>query len=262
VVRTVALMALRRLLGVLGLGSTPDTNEVEIAVLWHQLAVLQRQVVRPTYTPGDRMLLAMLARMLPRNRWAARSWNGGCGPAAANSSTAPSSTISDTCCTRSANTRRSTTPIARTRASPTPGRSRLCPNRSPDQTNSPSYASIAATASADSCTSTNTPPDQDGCNSRRYNAATMSRPGHTVDARATERLTPRQRGRTPPRRRTWSHPGVRGGFSGVIQNRIDKLKALTGVIAGQGPVCVELRGFEPLTPSMRTRCATGLRHSP
>ena len=28
-----------------------------------------------------------------------------------------------------------------------------------------------------------------------------------------------------------------------------------------GPL-VELRGFEPLTPSMRTRCATGLRHSP
>ncbi len=27
-------------------------------------------------------------------------------------------------------------------------------------------------------------------------------------------------------------------------------------------VVVELRGFEPLTPSMRTRCATGLRHSP
>src|SRR5690348_8184644 len=33
----------------------------------------------------------------------------------------------------------------------------------------------------------------------------------------------------------------------------------------QGPdlrVYVELRGFEPLTPSMRTRCATGLRYSP
>ena len=27
-------------------------------------------------------------------------------------------------------------------------------------------------------------------------------------------------------------------------------------------VVVELRGFEPLAPSMRTRCATGLRHSP
>ena len=25
---------------------------------------------------------------------------------------------------------------------------------------------------------------------------------------------------------------------------------------------VELRGLEPLTPSLRTRCATGLRHSP
>ena len=25
---------------------------------------------------------------------------------------------------------------------------------------------------------------------------------------------------------------------------------------------MELRGFEPLTPSMRTRCATGLRYSP
>src|SRR5690606_33666265 len=28
------------------------------------------------------------------------------------------------------------------------------------------------------------------------------------------------------------------------------------------PARVELRGFEPLTPSMRTRCATGLRYSP
>jgi hypothetical protein len=26
--------------------------------------------------------------------------------------------------------------------------------------------------------------------------------------------------------------------------------------------CVDLRGFEPLAPSMRTRCATGLRHRP
>jgi putative transposase len=69
VVRTVALMALRRLLGVLGLGPTPDANEVEIAVLRHQLAVLQRQVPRPRYTPADRTLLAALARMLPRNRW-------------------------------------------------------------------------------------------------------------------------------------------------------------------------------------------------
>ncbi len=44
-----------------------------------------------------------------------------------------------------------------------------------------------------------------------------------------------------------------------------RISTLTPVSAGQGanngPV-VELRGFEPLTPSMRTRCATGLRHSP
>jgi site-specific DNA recombinase len=36
-------------------------------------------------------------------------------------------------------------------------------------------------------------------------------------------------------------------------------------LAGQGSsrtALVELRGFEPLTPSMRTRCATGLRYSP
>jgi hypothetical protein len=37
VVRTVALMVVRRLLGVLGFGPTPDANEVEIAVLRHQL---------------------------------------------------------------------------------------------------------------------------------------------------------------------------------------------------------------------------------
>jgi hypothetical protein len=69
VVRTVALMVVRRVLGVLGCGPTPDANEVEIAVLRHQLAVLRRQVARPRYTPADRMLLAALAKLLPRERW-------------------------------------------------------------------------------------------------------------------------------------------------------------------------------------------------
>jgi hypothetical protein len=41
VVRTVALMALRRLLSVRGVGPTPDANEVEIAVLRHQDRWLQ-----------------------------------------------------------------------------------------------------------------------------------------------------------------------------------------------------------------------------
>src|SRR4051794_26006071 len=35
-----------------------------------------------------------------------------------------------------------------------------------------------------------------------------------------------------------------------------------GVGVSNYALLVELRGIEPLTPSMRTRCATGLRHSP
>ena len=53
----------------LGWGPTPDADAVEIAVLRHQLAVLRRQVPRPRYTPADRMLLAVLAKLLPRERW-------------------------------------------------------------------------------------------------------------------------------------------------------------------------------------------------
>src|SRR5688572_32845931 len=63
-------MIVRCFLGVLGCGPTPDADAVEIAVLRHQLAVLRRQVPRPRYTPIDRMLLATLAKLLPRERWA------------------------------------------------------------------------------------------------------------------------------------------------------------------------------------------------
>jgi putative transposase len=69
VVGTLGFLVLRRLLGVVGCGRTTDAKEVEIAVLRHQLAVLRRQVARPRYTPGDRMVLAMLAKLLPRDRW-------------------------------------------------------------------------------------------------------------------------------------------------------------------------------------------------
>jgi putative transposase len=64
-------MMVRRMLGVLGCGPAPDADAVEIAVLRHQLAVLRRHVPRPRYTPVDRMLLASLAKLLPRRRWAA-----------------------------------------------------------------------------------------------------------------------------------------------------------------------------------------------
>jgi putative transposase len=42
---------------------------VEIAVLCHQLMVVRRQVTRARYAPTDRMVLATLAKLLPRARW-------------------------------------------------------------------------------------------------------------------------------------------------------------------------------------------------
>jgi putative transposase len=69
-VHTIALMIVRRVLGVLGCGPMSNADAVEIAVLRHQLAVLRRQVPRPRYTPADRTLLAALAKLLPRERWA------------------------------------------------------------------------------------------------------------------------------------------------------------------------------------------------
>jgi putative transposase len=69
VVRTLAFLVLRQVLGLAGRGQSPDAKDVEIAVLRHQLAVLHRQIVRPRYTPADRMVLASLAKLLPRDRW-------------------------------------------------------------------------------------------------------------------------------------------------------------------------------------------------
>jgi putative transposase len=70
VVRTLAFVIVRRLLGLVGLGPAPDAKDVEIAVLRHQLMVLRRQVARPRYTPTDRMVLASLATLMSRERWA------------------------------------------------------------------------------------------------------------------------------------------------------------------------------------------------
>ena len=55
---TLVFLAARRVLGVVGLGPTPDAKDVEIAVLRHQLTVLRRQIARPRYTPTDRLMLA------------------------------------------------------------------------------------------------------------------------------------------------------------------------------------------------------------
>jgi len=56
VVRTLAFMIVRRMLGVLGLGPPSDRKDVEIAVLRPQLVVLRRQVARPRDAPVDRMV--------------------------------------------------------------------------------------------------------------------------------------------------------------------------------------------------------------
>jgi putative transposase len=69
VVRTLTFLVLRQVLGLVGRGPCPDAKDVEIAVLRHQLAVLHRQGVRPRYTPGDRMILAAPAKLMPRDRW-------------------------------------------------------------------------------------------------------------------------------------------------------------------------------------------------
>ena len=63
-------LVFRWVLRMLRLGANADDNDLEIAVLRHQLAILQRQVPRPRYHDSDRRLLAALAKHLPRERWA------------------------------------------------------------------------------------------------------------------------------------------------------------------------------------------------
>ena len=50
-------------------GRRDRSKDVEILVLRHQLAVLQRQITRPRFEPDDRAILTALARVLGRERW-------------------------------------------------------------------------------------------------------------------------------------------------------------------------------------------------
>jgi len=65
-------LLLRQILQMLAqLARDGGAKDVELLVLRHQVAVLLRQVHRPELQPADRMMLAALSRLLPRQRWAA-----------------------------------------------------------------------------------------------------------------------------------------------------------------------------------------------
>jgi transposase InsO family protein len=51
-------------------GRTDRSKDVEILVLRHQLAVLQRQHPHPRFTPEDRAILTAMSRVVRRDRWA------------------------------------------------------------------------------------------------------------------------------------------------------------------------------------------------
>jgi hypothetical protein len=70
VILSVVYLLVRRLLELaVLLGRSGASKEIEILVLRHELEVLHRHVSSPRHQRGDRLLLAVLSRVLPRSRW-------------------------------------------------------------------------------------------------------------------------------------------------------------------------------------------------
>lgn len=69
VVSLVYVLACRLFELVVLLARGERSKELEILVLRHELSILRRQVRRPQFTPGDRLMLAALSRVLPRCSW-------------------------------------------------------------------------------------------------------------------------------------------------------------------------------------------------
>lgn len=70
----VVYWALRRALELIALRFwSEEATALEVLVLRHELAILRRKVDRPKFEPADRVVLAALSQILPRERWPAFS---------------------------------------------------------------------------------------------------------------------------------------------------------------------------------------------
>jgi len=70
VIFSLVYQLVRCLLGcVMLLARREVSKDAELLVFRHENAVLRRQISRVRYQPGDRLWLAALSRLIPRQRW-------------------------------------------------------------------------------------------------------------------------------------------------------------------------------------------------